>query len=246
MADGSISNSTNLFDFGQQKPLGPNPFSLDHPAYQAFEEANWEAEAKIALLGNQLVKHSGTAEDIFKACMTYAFTHADVSADCALKVITDEETKRWYDDWLSRCIQLEVSRIYAWANEQRIDRNALDLEMMRKAGEFRAKAAFIVAQLVEKRRVDALAQKTHRVVTPSKRRLINRAGWLRQRLEERGWNEHEVEKRNGPDHKTVKKILDGLPVQEGVLGRLATALSRKREWRTHQRPCSANNREARR
>jgi len=224
MTSGAISRSANLFDFGQQRPLGINPFSLDQHAHQLFEEANWEAEANIALLGNQLLTHFGTSEDMFKACLTYAFTHVEVSATSALKVVTDEETKAWYDNWLSRCIELEVSQIYIWANEEKIDRNALQLAMMRKAGEFRAKAAFLVAQVVEKRRYDS-AKTNHRGTTANQPRKNNRAAWLRQRLKERNWNEHRVKEWNGPDHKTVKKILDGFPVQKGVLERLATALS---------------------
>lgn len=52
-----------------------------------------------------------------------------------------------------------------------------------------------------------------------------RAEWLSDRLRERNWNKHDVGRHNGPDHKTVQKILDGLPVRQDVLGKLAQALS---------------------
>jgi hypothetical protein len=52
-----------------------------------------------------------------------------------------------------------------------------------------------------------------------------RADWLSDRLRERKWNKHDVRRHNGPDHKTVQKILDGFPVREEILGKLAQALS---------------------
>jgi hypothetical protein len=52
--------------------------------------------------------------------------------------------------------------------------------------------------------------------------------WLHYRLHERSWNKHDVSRQCGPDHKTVQKILDGLPVREDVLEKLAKALSQKK------------------
>jgi len=55
----------------------------------------------------------------------------------------------------------------------------------------------------------------------------NRALWLKDRFHERSWNKHDLWKQGGPHHKTVQKILDGLPVREDVLEKVATALSTK-------------------
>lgn len=61
----------------------------------------------------------------------------------------------------------------------------------------------------------------------SAKRFQQRTHWLRDRLKERGWDKYDVERWNGPDHKTVQKLLEGLPVQEGTLDKLIRALSQK-------------------
>jgi hypothetical protein len=66
-----------------------------------------------------------------------------------------------------------------------------------------------------------------RLYLSSEPKFPNRAAWLDKRLEERGWNKYDVRKHNGPDWKTVRKILCGLAVGEGVLEKLARALSQK-------------------
>jgi len=53
----------------------------------------------------------------------------------------------------------------------------------------------------------------------------NRAKWLQDRLRERAWNKHDLARRGGADHKTVQKILDGFPVREEVLQKIADGLS---------------------
>ena len=59
-------------------------------------------------------------------------------------------------------------------------------------------------------------------------KLQSRALWVSERLRERGWNKHDLERHGGPDHKTVQRVLDGVPVREDVLGKLANALSMKK------------------
>ena len=54
-----------------------------------------------------------------------------------------------------------------------------------------------------------------------------RADWLRARLKERNWWQSDINRQSGPDRKTIRKILNGEPVREDVLDRLAKALSRK-------------------
>lgn len=54
-----------------------------------------------------------------------------------------------------------------------------------------------------------------------------RALWLEERLRERSWNKHDVSRHGGPDHKTVQKVRDGFPVQEGVLQKIVDALSKQ-------------------
>ena len=58
----------------------------------------------------------------------------------------------------------------------------------------------------------------------------NRASWLKERLQERSWNKHDLSRHGygGPDHKTVQKILDGLPVREDVLHKVADALAKRK------------------
>jgi hypothetical protein len=63
------------------------------------------------------------------------------------------------------------------------------------------------------------------------RRFPNRAKWLAGRLNERkckggAWNVYVLESHRGPDAKTSKKVLTGLWVQDGVLEKIATALSK--------------------
>lgn len=54
-----------------------------------------------------------------------------------------------------------------------------------------------------------------------------RASWLRDKLRERSWNKHDLARQGGPDHKTVQKVLNGFPVREDVLQRIADALSKR-------------------
>jgi hypothetical protein len=55
-----------------------------------------------------------------------------------------------------------------------------------------------------------------------------RAAWLRARLGERGWNKHDLARYGGPDYKSTQKVLDGFPVQDGVLQKIAQGLSARR------------------
>ena len=66
-----------------------------------------------------------------------------------------------------------------------------------------------------------LAQTPHNPTGPT------RAQWLTERLKERSWNKHDLKREDGPDHKTVQKILNGEDVREDILGKLASALSKK-------------------
>lgn len=54
-----------------------------------------------------------------------------------------------------------------------------------------------------------------------------RALWLSERLRERGWNHNDPQRYHGPDRKTVQKILQGKPVREDALEKLAKSLSDK-------------------
>lgn len=54
-----------------------------------------------------------------------------------------------------------------------------------------------------------------------------RASWLKNRLRERSWNKHDLSRHGGPTHKTVQKVLDGFPVREDVLQKVADALSKR-------------------
>jgi len=80
----------------------------------------------------------------------------------------------------------------------------------------RAAIARLVGDLIQDRATPAAATPVQYPV---------RAAWLRARLRERKWNKHRLADNNGPDPKTTQKVLDGLPVQEGVLQKIAEALS---------------------
>lgn len=58
-------------------------------------------------------------------------------------------------------------------------------------------------------------------------RFPNRASWLKDRLRERSWSKHDLSRERGPAHKTVQKVLDGLPVREDILQKIAEALSKR-------------------
>jgi len=53
-----------------------------------------------------------------------------------------------------------------------------------------------------------------------------RAAWLKDRLRERSWNKHDLSRHGGPDHKTAQKVLDGFPVRDDVLQKVADGLSK--------------------
>jgi hypothetical protein len=56
-------------------------------------------------------------------------------------------------------------------------------------------------------------------------RYLVRAEWLQARLVERKWDKHDLARYGGPNHKTTQKVLDGFTVQDGVLQKIAQALS---------------------
>ena len=55
----------------------------------------------------------------------------------------------------------------------------------------------------------------------------NRALWLQDRLTERRWDKHDLQRAHGPHHKTTQKILNGLPIQDGVLRKVIIGLQSK-------------------
>ena len=68
----------------------------------------------------------------------------------------------------------------------------------------------------------------HKAIAAPPLQFPNRAAWLKERLRERHWSPLKLEQKAGPgglDHKTIQKVLDGVKVTNGVLDRLATALS---------------------
>lgn len=62
---------------------------------------------------------------------------------------------------------------------------------------------------------------------PTAERYPNRAKWLDAQLVQRAWSKNDLAQYGGPDRKTVQKILDGEPVREDMLEKLADALSQK-------------------
>lgn len=57
--------------------------------------------------------------------------------------------------------------------------------------------------------------------------FLGRASWLADRLRERSWNKNDCGRFGGPDRKTIQKILDGFPIREDVLEKLAKSLSKQ-------------------
>ena len=67
---------------------------------------------------------------------------------------------------------------------------------------------------------------------PSESRFPRRASWTRDRLRERTfhgqpWDHNTPDAFGGPDRKTMQRILAGLPVHEGSIVKLITALNKK-------------------
>jgi hypothetical protein len=75
----------------------------------------------------------------------------------------------------------------------------------------------------------ARAQKPERgrAAHDDKLKQPKRAQWLKQELRARSLSKQDIERQGGPEHRTVQKILDGGPVREDVLEKLAKALSSK-------------------
>jgi hypothetical protein len=63
------------------------------------------------------------------------------------------------------------------------------------------------------------------IVDQNPPKFPKRAAWLKAQLRKREITASEFKGYNGPDPKTTKKILDGLPVREIVLDKVASALS---------------------
>lgn len=53
-----------------------------------------------------------------------------------------------------------------------------------------------------------------------------RAKWLNDELDRRKWNKHTLQSFEGPNNKTTQKILEGLWVQDDVLRKVASGLSK--------------------
>jgi hypothetical protein len=81
--------------------------------------------------------------------------------------------------------------------------------------EWRSEIAKLVADLKGK------APRT----TTKQARFTGRVAWLQAELARRKWNKHDLAGFGGPHHKTTQKVLDSLPVQDGVLEKIALGLS---------------------
>jgi len=53
----------------------------------------------------------------------------------------------------------------------------------------------------------------------------NRAAWFERELNQRKWTTRELQSKGGPDARTARRILDGHPVSDAVLQKLAQTLS---------------------
>ena len=90
-----------------ERPLGDNPFPIDHPAHGAFEEATWRAKAAVNAFKSDLLQIVSTPPfDFIQAILTYRVHAFSACANAALLVIGNEQTAAWYEDWINRLAKL--------------------------------------------------------------------------------------------------------------------------------------------
>jgi len=71
-------------------------------------------------------------------------------------------------------------------------------------------------------KADASGVSRHRRTVDPSREFPTRAAWLTQTLGKRKLTAHAIEAMDGPSKHTVKRILDGRPVRDDALSRLAS------------------------
>jgi len=83
------------------RPLGENPFPLEHPPYEAFEEATWKAKEAINDLRSDLLETLSKPQfDFIQAILTYRVRGFSAYAHAALSIVGNEATGAWYEHWL--------------------------------------------------------------------------------------------------------------------------------------------------
>jgi hypothetical protein len=83
------------------RPLGDNPFPQDHPAYEAFEEANWKAKTAISRLKVELLRTNyDTKAELIQSLLTFRKRWFTAVAFEATLIVGNEETAQWYEHWI--------------------------------------------------------------------------------------------------------------------------------------------------
>jgi hypothetical protein len=88
-------------DRTDQRPFGENPFPVDHPAHELFEEATWKAKAKIAPFKLEFQGATwNTPREFLEVLLAYRKRWFTTCAFEATLIVGNEETADWYEQWI--------------------------------------------------------------------------------------------------------------------------------------------------
>lgn len=99
-----------------ERPLGDNPFSLDHWAYDNFEQATWQAKAEICRLQLEFLTPTAEPAELLGLIFEYRSRYFDVVASLATRIVADEETALWYEEWIDDSANFHLADTLSLAN----------------------------------------------------------------------------------------------------------------------------------
>jgi len=149
------------------RPLGDNPFPLDHPAHEVFEESTWEAKQAIGKLQSLLLVPYDTPAELLQSIFKFRTGYFNVVVKHAMCILGNRESALWYESWINDFTKFflddTVSRIKSqdpkadpkappYFDSESVNRfeRDLTLELMRIVGHYKTEAASIVLRIKEK------------------------------------------------------------------------------------------------
>lgn len=219
-------------------PCGDNPFATDDARHQVWAAATRRAEEELSRLKVELLgRRCASPKEMMDLLIAIDTGKFHIWAKRGVHVVWGDFNIPPYDDWLLQHAEVTLKN----ASEQcpgyisKADLlPELRLRLMQAVEYWKAEARrYVSRQPPEMSRGDEatpadaelMADQTNTKETILIAPFPNRASWLKARLRERKWNKHDLGRHGGPEHRTTQKILDGLPVRDDQLQKVAGALS---------------------
>lgn len=239
MSENSGSSGSSPFEDFATHVLGPNPFPKDDPRHEQYLELGLVVRELDARRQANMLKRFNSApdEELHKFYVQAVIERFDLAAAFAVLAVTDyqaaaeceqglrtssERTHDWFRSFLA-------PRTFRWVSKGDLLAD-LKMRLAERVAHFTAQALRCAREAAGSTpSAQPVAQKPPARATPSQvaPSFPIRAEWLRDRLAERKWTAQDLDRFGGPNWRTTRKILQGEPVRQVVLEKIAHGLSTK-------------------